>query len=407
MSSAETAELVTFYAGPFNAAVLRGHAVTSPLGLWLLLALAGPATSGVVRDEVEAVLGTSVDDAVARAAELLGEPHPAVTALAAVWDRNLGQAFDAWARALPDVVARGPIPSQAEANTWAQTHSRGLIDEFPLRIDRLTRMLLASALATDITWRTPLGTTEGLGGEFGTLISRGLTMRHGTQAVVDTDAAGLVAVAAPHTRSALEVLSVIAAPGVARTDVDAAAHQVAALLRGDDRAARRISDEDLVDGHAWTVTERREPRTGGPSVQTEWRSHLPAWSASSTHDLKDAPGVAPIVSALTGFLAEGDRPATFGAAQTAVASYTMSGFKAAAATAIGLVAAGMPTLHEVLVKRIEVRFNRPYAVLACAAHDEGPPAWRGVPVFSAWVERPDETAATAVGAPRPVPVRTS
>ena len=117
--------------------------------------------------------------------------------------------------------------------------------------------------------------------------------------------------------------------------------------------------------------------------------------------------MAPIVSTLTGFLAEGDLPATFGAAQTAVASYTISGFKAAAVTAIGLVAAGMPTSHEVLVKRIEMRFNRPYAVLACAARDEGPPAWRGVPVFSAWVERPEETAATAVGAPRPVPVRTS
>ncbi|GAS94096.1 uncharacterized protein RMCC_1062 [Mycolicibacterium canariasense] len=403
----ETAELVTSYARPFNAAILRGHAVTSPLGLWLLLALAGPATAGATRSEVEAVLGTSVGDAAARAAELLGEPHPAVAALAAVWDRNLGVAFDAWARTLPDVVARGPIPSQAEANTWAQSHSRGMIDEFPLRIERLTRLLLASALATDIAWRTPLHTTEELGGEFGRLISRGLTIRDGMQLVVDTDAAGLVAVAAPHTTSALEVLSVIAAPGVAPAEVDTAAHQVAALLRGDGRAARRVPDEDLVDGHAWTVTEHREPRTGGPSVQMEWRSHLPAWSATSTHDLKDAPGVAPVVSALTGFLAEDDLPATFGAAQTAVASYTESGFEAAAVTAIGLVAAGMPSFHEVLVKRIEVRFNRPYAVLACAARAEGPRAWRGVPVFSAWVERPDETATTAVGRPQPVPVRTS
>jgi hypothetical protein len=403
----ENSELVSAYAALFNPPALRGHTVTSPLGLWLLLALAGPATTGAARAELETVLGTTIEDAAARAADLLGEPHPAVTALAAVWDRNLGQAFDAWAHTLPDVVARGPIPGQAEADGWARSHSRGLIDEFPLRIDRLTRLLLASALATDIAWRTPLDATEELGGEFGGLVRRGLTVRDGTQLVVDTDAAGRVAVAAPHTRSALEVLSVIAAPGVAPAEVDAAAHQVAALLRGDDRAARRVPDEDLADGHAWTVTEHREQRTGGPAVQTEWRSHLPAWSATSTHDLKEAPGVAPIVSALTGFLAEDDLPATFGAAQTAVASYTMSGFKAAAVTAVGLVAAGLPSFHDVLVKRIEVRFNRPYAVLACAARDDGPRAWRGVPVFSAWVTRPDETATTPVGPPQPVPVRSS
>lgn len=401
------AELVSAYANSFNPATLHGHAVTSPLGLWLLLALAGPATAGATRTELETVLGTTVDDAAARAAELLGEPHPAVAALAAVWDRNLGRAFDAWARTLPDVVARGPVPSQAQASMWAQSHSRGVIDEFPLRIDELTRLLLASALATDIAWRTPLDTTDQLGGDFGRVIRRGLTVRDGTQLIVDTDAAGRVAVAAPHTVSALEVLSVIAAPDVAAAEVDAAAHQVAALLRGDDRAAHPVPVEDLADGHAWTVTEHRERRAGGPSVQTEWRSHLPAWTATSTHDLKDAPGVAAVAGALVGFLAEEDLPASFGAAQTAVASYTKSGFKAAAVTAIGVVAAGLPTFHEVLVKRIEVRFNRPYAVLACAARDDGPQAWRGVPVFSAWVTQPDETTSDAVGAPQPDPVRTN
>jgi hypothetical protein len=56
------------------------------------------------------------------------------------------------------------------------------------------------------------------------------------------------------------------------------------------------------------------------------------------------------------------------------------------------------------VRRIELRFNRPYAVLACAAREEGPPAWRGVPVFSAWVTEPQEIATEKPGPPQPVVV---
>jgi hypothetical protein len=174
------------------------------------------------------------------------------------------------------------------------------------------------------------------------------------------------------------------------------------MLRSDDRAARRVAVEELADGHAWTVTDRREHRSGGPPVQAEWRSHLPAWSATSNHDLENAPGVALVFDALARFAREEDLPVGFSAKQTAVASYTRTGFKAAAVTAIGVRAAGMPSFREVLVRRVELRFNRPYAVLACAARDDGPSAWRGVPVFSAWITEPRDTAIEGSAIPRPV-----
>jgi hypothetical protein len=283
-----------------------------------------------------------------------------------------------------------------------------MINEFPLQIERLTRLVLASALAADITWAVPLGTTDDLGGEFGSIIAHALTLRFGTQLVAETDAAGLVAVAAPRASSALDVLSVIAAPNVTPADVDTAAHQVAAMLRGDERAAYRVPVEELTDGHAWTVTDRREQRFGGPSVLAEWHSRLPAWSATSDHDLMTAPGVQPVFDALTGFARPEDLPVDFSAKQTAVASYSKTGFKAAAVTAMAMRAGSVPPMpepHEVLVRRIELRFNRSHAVLACAAQDEGPQAWRGVPVFSAWITEPEESAAEEPGPPRPVPVR--
>jgi hypothetical protein len=405
MAVVENSEMVSAYAAQFNPSLLGRHAVASPLGSWLLLALFGPATEGAARRDLEAVLGTTVDDAAARARTLLSEPHPAVSAVAAVWDRKLGPAFDEWAQSLPDVVERGPIPNQAQADAWARARTNGMIDEFPLQIDQLTRLVLASALAADITWATPLGTTDDLGGEFGSAISRALTLDFGTQLIAETDAAGLVAVAAPRASSALDVLSVIGAPDVTPADVDSAAHQVAAMLRGDRRAAREVPVEELADGHAWTVTDRREHRAGGQAVQAEWRSHLPAWSAKSDHDLDNAPGVASVFDALTGFARQEDLPVNFSAKQAAIASYSRTGFKAAAVTAVGVRAAGMPSFHEVLVRRVELRFNRPYAVLACAARDDGPSAWRGVPVFSAWITEPEETAAEQGGVPQPVSVR--
>jgi hypothetical protein len=368
-------ELISTYAGRLNPALLTGQAVTSPLGVWLLLALVAPAAQGS-RAGMEAVLGTDADDAAARAAELLGDPHPAVSAAAAVWDRLLGPSFDEWAQALPAVVERGPVPSQAEADAWARERTLGMIEQFPLEIDELTRLILASALATDISWVQPLEEADGL-----------LTFGDGTQIVAETEAAGPVAVAAPPSSSALDVFSVIAAPDVPPERVDAAAHQVAAMLAGDEANARRVPVEALVDGHAWTVTERREEGTG-PWVREEWQTYLPAWEATSDHDLREAPGMAECFATLSGFARPEDQPVSFEARQSAVASYTRTGFKAAAVTAFGVRATGMPAFHEVLVRRVELRFDRRYAVLACAARDEGPEAWRGVPVFSAWVEPP-------------------
>lgn len=393
MPGTGTPALISAYAARFNPSLLRAHGVASPLGLWLLLALVGPATQGHHRRDLEAVLGTTVEDAAARATTLLSDPHPAVAAATAVWDRELGTAFDRWTHTLPESVQRGPIPSKADADRWAHDHTNGLIDEFPVPIDHLTRLLLVSALATEISWTTALDTDDVLGGEFGRRVKRSLTFRAGFHGVFETDAAGKVAVAAPESSSALQVLSVIAAPDVPADRVDAAAHQVVAALAGDDHAARPVPAAELVDGHAWTVSERREQRSGGPERQVQWQTYLPAWSAQSDHDLANAPGIAPVLQTLTRFARPEDQPVKFVAKQSAVASYTQTGFKAAAVSVIGMRAAGMPSFHEVLVLRIELRFNRPYAVLACAAGGEGPAAWHGVPVFSAWVTEPEEADA--------------
>ena len=124
-----TATLIARYAERFNAAFANGEpAITSPLGAWLLLALVAPAAEGEVRARLEDVLGTRVDDAFGRASELLATPHPAVGLASGLWARRelLTTAYDRFAASLPEVVARGGVPTQPELDAWARKHSLGL-----------------------------------------------------------------------------------------------------------------------------------------------------------------------------------------------------------------------------------------------------------------------------------------
>lgn len=45
------------------------------------------------------------------------------------------------------------MPSQRDADAWAEDKTLGLIRSFPLTIDAFTRVVLASALATQVSWR--------------------------------------------------------------------------------------------------------------------------------------------------------------------------------------------------------------------------------------------------------------
>jgi hypothetical protein len=409
-----TAALLDRYAQPFDARYIADHGVASALGLWLLLALVAPATSGSARDRLEGALGTDADDAAARATALLATPHPAVHAAVALWARRafLDTPFASWAEGLPATVEQGDMPSQAAADAWAERNTFGLVARFPVEITSITAIVLASALATDVAWAQPFVTAPAaeLGGPFGGSITVALRAHHEhTRAFVETEAAGLVAVHAADAVTGLRVLSVIAAPDVAPGRVHVAARAVAAMLGGDPAAPARpvdLFDLPVGEGHAWTLTEdEREVRELGDGDRTQRiTTFLPAWSAHSDHDLLDAPGVPDVLPALDGFLLPKHRPAELEVRQSAVAECTRHGFRAAAVTAMAVrLGSALPPPRRVRHREAIVRFARPYAVLA-VAQDEAPdeergwgtrslgvPDWDGLPVFGAWVGRPDDT----------------
>ncbi|MEV1146143.1 hypothetical protein AB0I76_21080, partial [Micromonospora sp. NPDC049799] len=220
------------YAERLHATLGDRHHVASPLGAWLLLALSGPAATAGIRDDLESVLGMDVDAAAATARTLLDDPHPLVGAASGVWHRpgSDTRRLDDWSAGLPRRTAIGPLPDGSALDAWAREHSLGLVERFPITIRPDTLLVLASALATRISWADPFTVTEadalGAGNRWaGTLRWVLRTPPYGHRCwIASTSRAGDVVVHAAPARPAddgagLLVVSVAAMPDVPPVDV--------------------------------------------------------------------------------------------------------------------------------------------------------------------------------------------
>jgi hypothetical protein len=393
------------YARRLHAVAGDRHHVASPLGAWLLLALCAPATTGDGRATVTKALGCDADVAARLAADLLSRPHPLVAAAAAAWTRDGGPSsggFRDWRAGLPAPVATGALPGQAELDAWARDHSFGLIDRFPVRIDPSVDLVLATALATRVSWTLPfdlapaseLGSPSPWARQLRQVLRtpRLQTSRRGPgvtgahrQFIAITPEAGDVAVHLARARDGLLVASVAADAGVPSADVLAAAQRIGdAAAVGIAIPQRPLADLPLGEAPLWRVREERIPDGDGADAFT---AVLPAWSARSQLDLTDpALGFGAAAEALAG-------PGPWTAAQAAMARYSRTGFEAAAVTSLAHFASARVPRPGVR-RAADLRFAHPYAVVAVATDGDGDGdgPWAGVPVFSAWVADPQDAA---------------
>jgi hypothetical protein len=407
----DLARCVAGYAGRMQAAIGDGHHVASPLGAWLLLALAGPATTGAERAALSGILGCDVDQAARAAADLLTDPHPAVAGAAAVWTApsvSPGEAIEHWQAGLPAAVTRGDLPDQAGLDRWARDHTFGLIEEFPVSWSPDLYLVLATALATKVSWLVPFDLAPaaelGARSEWAGRVSQVLRTpksRPGQPAghrqfIAVTASAGDVAVHIADARDGLIVCSVAADPAVPPGDVVAVAHEIGcAAAIGAPVRQRSLADLPLGEGPAWLL---REERSNAADACT---AVLPAWRARSDHDLTSHADLG--FWAVKQALAPDD---PWQARQAAMARYSRLGFEAAAVTA---VAVELAMIRPSGVRRVaDLRFAHPYAVVALATdgNESAPPAqdrrngWHGVPVFSAWVTEPSEASDDSGSGPR-------
>jgi hypothetical protein len=382
MRSSQLAGCVAQYAARLHSAVGDRHHVASPLGAWILIALAAPASTGPDRGALTEVLGCDADAAAGAAAALLADPHPEVAGAAAAWTApgaTFTDAFRDWQRGLPPQVETGDLPDQAGLDAWVREHTLGLIGKAPVSWGPDLFFVLASALATKVSWQVPfllvpaaeLGESSPWSGRLSQVLR---APRHGHRAFIAvTEQAGDVAVHVAEAQHGLQVYSAAAAADVPAGAVLAAAYQVASAdAAGAEVARRHLADLPLGPGAAWELSE--ETAAGGDTCTAV----LPAWSAESQLDLS---GQGLGFDAVKNALVPG--PGPWQARQAAMARYTRTGFEAAAATMLAVAAAArLPGRRRVA----DLRFGHPYAVVAVAV--DGPPQWHSVPVFSAWVAEP-------------------
>jgi len=393
VSTSRIAECVSAYAARLHAVIGTKHHVASPLGAWLVLALAGPASDGADRAALSDVLGCDVADAARAAAHLLTQPHPVIAGAAAAWTRPAAQfpeTFYRWRDALPAVVETGDLPGPAGLDAWAREHTFGLIDRFPISGDDLY-LVLATALATKVSWQVPFelapASSLGAASPWAAKLDRVLRTpawprgRH-TQFVTATRQAGDVVVHIATAVGGLNVMSVAAMPDVASGRVLAAAYDLGGKhATGTQIVARDLASLPLGEHPLWSAREVMAAADSCAAV-------LPAWSARSKHDLS-ATGLGFDVAKHA--LVPNDDP--WAAQQAAMARYSRTGFEAAAISAMAVAsAAWLPAVH----REVVLRFGHPYAVVAVAtantdatANTGGGP-WHGLPVFSAWISEPEE-----------------
>jgi len=389
------------YAERLHGLAPEGHHVASPLGAWLLLALCAPLAEGSARSDLASVLGAAPDDAARAAGRMIARPHPAVGCAVGVWhrERTATEELALWRRGLPEAVETGGLPPQAWLDSWARTRTLGLIESFPVTVSPRTDLVMATALATVVSWVQEFGI--GPGADLGPGSAwNGLDRVLVTTAspdhdmfVADTARAGRVAVHMARSAEGLVVTSVVAPSGADRVDVLSAAHSIAAAEAVAPGSTVRVSlfDLPLGPGELWDIDETEAAVADPGGREERFRAVMPAWSAETRIDLGRESGGFP--AAATGLArALGLSGWNMEAAQAAKARYHRSGFQAAAVTAVAVQRSFRPGIPGRL-RRAVLHFGHPFAAVAIVAGDlaaADADAWHGLPVFSAWVARPEE-----------------
>jgi len=305
--------------------------VFSAASVWPLLALLADAAAGPARDELLAAVGP-VDDPRAIALELIGalDGIPQVRAALGVWVRAGLPLTPAWSGA-------AALTDQAALDEWARRRTGGLIGRMPIRLTDETLLVLAGALTVRTPWRRPF--EPGF---------RGGLFRHGNDfdsvSVIDTPSG-------PLTRVCVE--------GTGSIDVH--------LLMG-----ATLADGIRTLGQAGITGSQLLTGGGtGPGISLEeTRSFDPApelllitqpFTIDAGHDLLDGDnavlfGLATATDTSRGhFPGISPKPLAISAArQDAMAAFSATGFEAAAVTAMGAVAGGLPP-HTKQVLRVEVK----------------------------------------------------
>ena len=332
--------------------------VLSGAGLWPLLALLASAADEQAGAELAAALGRPVDTAQQEALELIDVLRTGISTTAALglWTREGTPLREGWASGLPQGVVR-TLTDQAALDQWASAETDGLIEKFPLQLTPAIVLVLASALAARVKWRTPF---EGYPRD-----------RNWESAQPDQQQLSRTT----YDLGIAAVLDDTVTRVVVEGDGDVDVH----LLLGEQQPAevlavglRELSGEAQVlpasdlDGDGPGLTVRRVPSSHPNDMVC---LALPSFEITAKHDLMnnvDLFGLRslsesdtshlPLLSPVPLFVSEG--------VQDVLARFFAEGFEAAAVTAFGIAVGSAMPRERYEITLVDVTFDRPFGFIA-------------------------------------------
>lgn len=370
----KTITMMSPYAKKFNKGVSE-HSVSSPLGMWLLLALVaerGDELPEGVASALEKRLGVPLLDAVAQSRRIFIDPPDSLKAAVGAWSNGpLSDSYAHWSEPIQDMaLVSHSIPSQGALDEWMKEKTEGIFPKSPVEVNDATDLLLASVLASKVSWNQSLSPCLPVGSMRRWGVNKVLRSAPEHPVFVAKVEGKTYGVHIATSNDALRVYSVVA------VDDDVLPEEVMA-------ASYDIAQEkyEPVDGIAEAINRKGSVILSvGQSSDRTPSAFLPAWSAETSLDLKeDVPesGAKEILEVL----AARDVRGSSDVRQAAKASYTQHGFEAAAVTTVSIMRSAAFTTHP----KLTVSFSRPYAVLAVAQSQEDL-----VPAFNAWVAEASE-----------------
>ncbi|MEY9969045.1 serine protease inhibitor [Streptacidiphilus sp. MAP12-16] len=344
--------------------------VFAAAGVWPLLALLAGSAGGAARTELAQALNAPAEGAGAQARHLLATTSAmrGVKAALGLWTRETLPVEPAWLDTLPahvhEQLTGDPVQDQERLDAWAKECTSGQIDSMPVTLDKVTLLVLASALIVRTDWIRPFA-SGGMEAEAGPW--QGLPLAGLSRATRLLDRVGVAQTPA----GPLTVLRVLGSHGV---DIH--------LFLGAEPAT---PSQVLTAGvhtldHPRTVTPGNQLPYGAPgpglsvervpSMDGEPRLHVQTvpFTLAAHHDLLDSPDLFGLRTATDS--SQGHFPgisrtplAIQSAAQTMTATFTARGFRSSAVTAISGIGGGMPR-YPYQAREITARFDRPFGFLA-------------------------------------------
>jgi hypothetical protein len=372
-------ETISTYSKIFHDEYKNDHHIVSPLGAWMLLALLAQGANDEndpLNSLAKKALGVSIQQSGSLLKELLSSDHPAVSSAIKAWlnpdSLTSDDSLQNWQKEVREYCPIDvKIPTSEELDSWVKDKSLNLIEEFPVDIDpEWFKGLFATVIATDVEWDEPLKIVPDnkLSAQWDT--PNFLFDNNSIHTFIHKDSEhGLFGVHHAKAKTGLTVYSVISLNDIPENITLEVAHKIGAGLDN------KVSLSELDSNEILEITEFNSYS----GVRERFHSTLPAWQFSGEHDLEKIPNC--------GLNAAASRLGELGdVKQIIVADYSDKGFKAAALTyaLVGRSAAFSPATKAL---HADLRFTKPYAVVAFATDDNADSIWNNLPVFSGIVAK--------------------